>query len=96
MGKLNVLRSDLLGQIGDRVNEFDHRWGGPDHDSKHSMVAWRAILSKPLARLDTAIATKDRPEFFRALVRIAAVAMTAWSRFGADPDGVTGGQQRRA
>jgi len=46
--------------------------------------------------LDTAIATKDRPEFFRALVRIAAVAMTAWSRFGADPDGVTGGQQRRA
>ena len=94
MSKLNVMRSDLIATITRRIEALDHKHGGPTFDGAHSMIAWRAILSAPMARLDKAIATEDARAFYRALVDIAAVALTAWVRFDADPDSQKGKRER--
>jgi hypothetical protein len=78
MRELFPVHENIFNAIIDERHRQDEKWGGPDHDDKHSYGDWIIYLVQHLAKASLAV---SRQRYRYQLVRIAALAVAAIESF---------------
>lgn len=69
------IRRRVLMQIARERTKQEHKWGGAEHDAKHTHHDWTAIIVREMA--SAVFTDAGEPEFRMAMLKVAAVAAAA-------------------
>jgi hypothetical protein len=74
-GEAMGLRRHIFADINTERAEQDEKWGGPEHDGRHSDNDWVAYIAKHLGK--AVVWPFDRHRFRKQMIRVAALAVAA-------------------
>lgn len=72
----------ILAEVAEERTWQDSRWGGAEHDDRHTPAEWVALLARHLGlAVDDGGETTDPERFRRQMIRLAALAVAAAESF---------------